>query len=105
MSIHSQVLKQLRDLKTSTEPKFNDQYIKLSPPGDNSPLARFYGLPKIHKANIPFSPIVLVCDTSTYKLTKFLTKTLQQYCGNDFSSVKDSKVLAETLREQNVVPD
>ena len=50
--IHSKVFKQLLDIKkNSMGPKFKDQYIKLCSPGDNSPTARFYSLPKCHKAN------------------------------------------------------
>ena len=46
------------------------------------PLApRFYGLPKIHKANCPMHPIVSACGTATYQLAKFLTKILQRYTG------------------------
>ena len=55
LSIHSRVLKQHLELKTSIGAKFKVQYIKLHPPGDNSPSARFYGLPKIHKGNPPLS--------------------------------------------------
>ena len=43
--------------------------------------------------------------TSLHKLARFLTKILQQYCGNDFSFVKDRKGLAESLKEQNVASD
>ena len=33
----------------------------------------FYGLPKIHKFNIPLRPIVLGCDGPTDKLSQFVT--------------------------------
>ena len=36
------------------------QYNQLLPTGNSSPPARFYGLPKIHKANCPMHPIVFV---------------------------------------------
>ena len=62
--IHSKAVKQLLDLEISIGPNFKDQCIKLQPPGDNGPLARFYGLPKIHKVNIPFRPIVSTCGIS-----------------------------------------
>ena len=104
-SYDAKVLKQPLDPKKSHEPKFKDTYIKLFPPGDNSPPTRFYGLPKIHKANIPFRPIVSACGTSTYKLAKSLTRIIQQYCGNNFSFIKDSKGLAKGLRDIKVAPD
>ena len=56
-------------------------YNKLLPTGNSSPAPRFYGLPKIHKANCPMHPIVSACGTATYQLAKFLTKILQRYTG------------------------
>ena len=52
------------------------QYSHLLPTGNTSPPARFYGLPKIHKANSPLWPIVSACGTSTYNLAKYLTTIL-----------------------------
>ena len=66
-------------------------YNKLLPTGNTSPALRFYGLPKIHKANCPVWPIVSACGTATYQLAKFLTKILQKYTGISPSLVKDSK--------------
>ena len=48
-SIHCKVLKQPLYLKHSIGPEFKDQYIKLGPPADKSPPARFYILPQFHK--------------------------------------------------------
>ena len=56
-------------------------YNKLLPTGNSSPVPRFYGLPKIHKANCPMYPIVSACGMATYQLAKFLTKILQRYMG------------------------
>ena len=95
-SIHSKVFKQLLALKISIGPSLRDQYINLHLAGNNSPLVRFYSLRIIHKANISFRPIVSACGTSTYKVTKFLTKILQWYCGNNFSFVKDNRRLAKS---------
>ena len=53
-------------------------YNCLLPTGNSSPAPRFYGLPKIHKANCPMRPIVSACGTATYQLAKFLTKILQK---------------------------
>ena len=104
-AIHSKVLKQLLDLRNSIRSIFKDKYIILCLPGDNSPPARFHGLPKIYKANIPFRLIVSACGTSTYRLAKFITKILQWYCGNNFPFVKDGKGLPKSPKEQGVAPD
>ena len=69
-----------------------------APRSNSSPPARFYGLPKIHKANFPMRPIVSACGTSTYNLAKYLTKILKVYVGHSFSSVKDSKDLTDKLQ-------
>ena len=53
-------------------------YNHLLPTGNSSPAPRFYGLPKIHKANCPMHPIVSACGMATYQPAKFLTKILQR---------------------------
>ena len=73
-------------------------YNKLLPTGNSSPAPRFYGLPKIHKANCPMCPIVSACGMATYQLAKFLTKILQRYMGITPSFVKDSKSFSDHLK-------
>ena len=70
--------------------------------GNSSPAPRFYGLPKIHKANCPMHPIVSACGTATYQLAKFLTKILQRYMGITPSFVKVCKNFSEHLRSVNI---
>ena len=77
-------------------------YNKLLPTGNSSPAPRFYGLPKIHKANFPMCPIVSACGTATYQLAKFLTKILQRYTGITPSFVKDSKSFSDHLKSVNI---
>ena len=73
-------------------------YNQLLPTGNSNPLTRFYGLPKIHKANCPMCPIVSACGTSTYNLAKYLTKILKVYVEHTSSFVKDSKDLMDKLK-------
>ena len=58
--INAKVIKQLTDLK-----QFRSRVQKPIPktvaPGDNSPPARFYGLPKIHKPDVPLRPTIFFC--------------------------------------------
>ena len=77
-------------------------YNKLFPTGNSSPAPRFYGLPKIHKANCPMCPIVSACGMATYQLTKFLTKILQRDMGITPSFFKDSKSFSDHLRSVNI---
>ena len=73
-------------------------YNWLLPTDNSSPAPRFYGLPKIHKANCPMHPIVSACGMATYQLAKFLTKILQRYTGITPSFVKDSKSFSDHLK-------
>ena len=38
---------------------------------------KLYGLPKLHKPNVPMRPIVSFCGSPTYQLSKYLTTILQ----------------------------
>ena len=78
---------------------------KLLPTGNSSTAPRFYGLPKIHKANCPMRHIVSACGTATYQLGKFLTKILQKYTGITHSFVTDSKGFSQYLRSVHIEQD
>ena len=77
-------------------------YNWLLPTGNSSPAPRFYGSPKIHKANCPMHPIVSACGMATYQLAKFLTKILQRYTGITPSFVKDSKSFSDHLKSVKI---
>ena len=99
--IHRQVQATLRKLKGKhgkDHQWVQLQYKQLLPTGNSSPPARFYALPKIHKANCPMRPIVSACGTSMYNLPKYLTKILKVYIGHSSSFVKDSKDLTDKLQ-------
>ena len=55
-------------------------YNKLRPTGSQPP--RIYGLPKIHKPDIPLRPIVSCIGSPTYQLSKHITSLISQstYC-------------------------
>ena len=38
---------------------------------------KLYGLPKLHKPNIPMQPTVSFCGSQTYQLSKYLTNVLK----------------------------
>ena len=56
----------------------------------DSALPRIYGLPKIHKTNLPLRPIVSFIGSATYELPKFLKNVLLPLVGNCVHSVKNS---------------
>ena len=48
-------------------------------------MPRFYGLPKIHKVNVPLRPIVSFVNSPTYNISKFLSKIIKPLMTNRFS--------------------
>ena len=64
-------LKQLKD-----KDKLEETNYDRIRPSDASTHARFYGLPKIHKENIPLRPIVSLPESSAYELSKYLAMIL-----------------------------
>jgi hypothetical protein len=56
----------------------------------NRVFAKAYGLPKIHKKDIPFRPIVSCCGTLLYALSKFLGNILKNSVGHLPSNIKNS---------------
>ena len=63
----------------------------------DSVLLRIYGLPKIHKPNVPLRPIVSFIDTATYQLAKFLKQILISLAGNTQYTVKNSSEFVELI--------
>ena len=102
-TIHKELIKILQDYKNNNFIA-ETEYTQLRPHGPNSPAARFYGLPKIHKNNIPMHPIVSACGTATYKTAKFITKILQNYCGKTSSFVKDSTDFIKKIKHLSINP-
>ena len=57
-----------------------------------------YGLPKIHKQNLPFRPIFRACGTATYSLAKYLIPLLSPITENEFT-VKNSYEFARDVKD------
>ena len=81
------------------------EYTLLRLQGSNSPAARFYGLPKFNKNNMPMCPIVSACGTATYNTAKFITKILQNYCGRTSSFVKHSTDFIKKIKHFSTNPE
>ncbi|BHF84208.1 hypothetical protein SprV_0902735800 [Sparganum proliferum] len=67
--------------------------------------ARFYGLPKIHKPNVPLRPIVAPKGTPTYGLTKWLTKHLKKLTEGSEHTAASSTHFLEKVRDVTIAPD
>ena len=103
-TIHKELIKILQDYKNNNFIS-ETEYTQLRPHGSNSPAARLYGLPKIHKNNMPMCPILSAWSPVTYNTAKFITKFLQNYCGKTSSFVKDSTVFIKKIKHLSINPE
>ena len=76
-------------------------YNKLGPVGSNP--SRIYGLPKIHKPDIPLRPIISAIGSYTHSLAKFLSEILKPYAQNEYT-IKDSFSFVNELLSVSSIP-
>ena len=86
----------LRKLKADTGMQENT-YRKMYPTGTSSP--KFYGLPKIHKKNIPLRPIVSSIGFVKYGVAKELARIIKPLMGNSQHHVHKTKQFADEIRK------
>ncbi|BHF74073.1 hypothetical protein SprV_0401715700 [Sparganum proliferum] len=67
-------------------------------------LARFYGLPKVHKEGAPLRPIVSLKGTSTYGLAKWLFRRLKFLTSDSNTTVSSSTQFLEKLKVVSPLP-
>ena len=77
-------------------------YNYLTPSNCRTP--RFYGLPKIHKPNMPLRPIVDFRHSPTYNLAKYLSNLLKKLTIEHPSSLVNSYQFIEKIKTRNI-PD
>ncbi|XP_043257984.1 uncharacterized protein LOC122400526 [Colletes gigas] len=65
---------------------------------------KLYGLPKIHKDNIPLRPIVSAINSPTHNLAKYLCRVLQPLTGNTSSHIKNSTDFVKKINNIRVLP-
>lgn len=65
---------------------------------------RMYGVPKIHKAEVPLRPIINTIGGPTYALAKFLTGQLQPLVGKCPHHISNSSEFVKILRNITVAP-
>jgi hypothetical protein len=73
---------------------------KLTPYHSKPP--HLYGLPKIHKPDIPLRPIVSSTDSPWYALSEFLHKILTPLVGNTDSFVKNTEDFIKSIKDFNL---
>nr|VZI36621.1 unnamed protein product [Spirometra erinaceieuropaei] len=67
-------------------------------------LARFYGLPKVHKEGAPLRPIVSLKGTPTYGLAKWLFQRLKFLTSDSNTTVSSSAQFLEKLKGVSLLP-
>ena len=72
-------LRKIRKLDNITEDEYKHLYVNGSSP------AILYGLPKVHKADIPMRPILSAYKAPSYKLAKFVIPSFLPFINNDFT--------------------
>ena len=103
-TIHKELVTILQDYKNNNFIS-ETEYTQLRPHGSKSPSARFYGLPKIHKNNMPLCPIVSDCGTAACNTAKCITKIIQNYCGKTSSFVKDNTDFIKKIKHLSSNPE
>ncbi|XP_072051992.1 uncharacterized protein [Amphiura filiformis] len=77
--------------------------LQLNPTAETIPT--FYGLPKVHKANVPLRPIVSSIGAVTYDIAKFLAKILGPLVGKSEHHILNSKDFADKISDLSLEPD
>lgn len=95
--VERRVTEVLTDLKKCIDKTL---FYKLKPTLCRAP--RFYGLPKIHKADNPLRPIVSAIGSPTYSLAKFVTSIISPLMGNTSSFVKNSRHFSEVVSSESI---
>ena len=87
-------LKTLRDRKIITDTESSSLHVR------GSSLGSMYGLPKIHKHNVPLRPIMAGYSSANYKLAKYLIPLLRPLASNGYS-LSNSYEFVNKVRTQN----
>ena len=65
---------------------------------------QMYGLPKIHKEDIPMRPIVSTINSPSYKVAKELTRILTPLAAHTVYTVKNSTAFVDRVRGMEITP-
>ena len=68
-------------------------------------LPKLYGLPKLHKPNIPMRPIVSFCGSPTYQLSKYLTTVLKPLTDESRHKLQSTENFIDAIKTVQVPDD
>ena len=89
----NRTLKQLKDDSVIN----NDTYQNLYSSG--SSFSILYGLPKIHKQNVPLRPILAAYNSPNFSIAKFLVPLLNHLSINEFSLPNSASFIPDILKQ------
>ena len=101
-SQESKISRTLHKLKTEKKLPLR-VYDKLRPSGSQPP--RIYGLPKIHKPDVPLRPMVSCINSPTYRVSQHISALISPLAGHTETAVKNSAALVEELGHERVTQD
>ncbi len=93
---HKELCKLLKGIKDKGELSQKD-YSSMQPPGKSCVPPKFYGLPKIHKLQVPMRPIVSSIGSLTYSPAKFVAKIIKSLAGKNIHHVESTKQFVEKV--------
>ena len=86
-------LRKIKKQDVINESEYKYLYVNGSSP------AILYGLPKVHKANMPLRPILAAFSNPSYRLAKFILPALNPYVENVFT-LKNSYDFIDVLKDK-----
>ena len=66
---------------------------------------KLYGLPKLHKPNIPMRPIVSFCGSPTYQLSKYLTNILKPLTDESRHKLQSTENFIDAIKTIQIPDD
>ena len=92
-------MKQLKDKDKLSE----TTYHRIRP--NDATTAKFYGLPKVHKENIPLRPIVSLPGSPTYELSKYLAMILHPLVKTSPHTINNANDFLTNIKDLKLEPD
>ena len=89
----NRTLKQLKDDSFISEQTYRSLY------STGSSFGVLYGLPKVHKNNIPLRPILAAYNSPSYPIAKFLVPLLNKLTTNQYTLLNSSQFIPQILQQ------
>ena len=95
----------MKQLNVLEDNKFIDNKLYYYLKHTDSPEARFYGQPKIHKPGVPIRPIVSYSGCPLYSLKKYIDNILKTCVKDENNNAKNSTSFSRYIRNVPIEDD